>query len=141
MGKLLSIHISMDLSVNPSGSLSITLSPSAENLSKVSGNNGEKDVLHYQHGFPVKSPPIHATLVALFHALFIPAICTTCIKSVLHLFHALSVPSVHNHSLPMLLHPSMHHPFCLSICPMMNITKSQTNPLVLIMGRKTCLKS
>ena len=79
LGKLLSIHTKMDLSVNPSGSLSITLSPSAENLSKVPGNNGEKNVLHNQHGFPVNSPPIHASLVAPIHALFIQSICASCI--------------------------------------------------------------
>ena len=79
MGKLLSIHTSSDSSVNPLGSLSVTLSPSAENLSKFPSNNGEKNAENYLHEIPVK----------------VPTVCTSSVMSVVAPISASSVPSIH----------------------------------------------
>ena len=71
-GKLPSIHTSTDLSVNPSGSPSITSSPSAENLFKFLGKNGEKHMVNYLHEILVKSPSVHTpygtSVIAPVHA-------------------------------------------------------------------------
>ena len=53
LGKLPSVHTSSHLSVNPSGSLSSTPSPSAENLSKFPGNYRERNTLNYLHNIPL----------------------------------------------------------------------------------------
>ena len=45
----------MDLSIDPSGSLSINLSPSAEKPLKIP----EKHTANYLHEIPVKSPSVH----------------------------------------------------------------------------------
>ena len=55
--KFLSIHTSSDSSVDPSGSPSVTSSPSAENLSKTLGNHGEKNAVNYLHKIPVNHHP------------------------------------------------------------------------------------
>ena len=102
--QLLSVHTSFDSSVDPSGSLSITSSPSAENPLKIPCNHGEKMWL------------------------------ITCMKS--KLTHH---PSIHC-ALCLSLHLSMHHLFHPSINQTTNVRKSQTNSLVLIMGRKTLSK-
>ena len=80
LGKPLSVHTSLDLSVNPSGRLSVTLSPSAENLSKFPSNNQENHVVNYLHEIPVISPPIHTScimsVIAPIHDCpFCPSIC------------------------------------------------------------------
>ena len=76
----------MDSSVNPSGSLSITSSPSAEKPSKVSGPNGEKHVVSYLHEIPLKSPSIHTpygtSVIAPVCALSVPSVHTSYISSI-----------------------------------------------------------
>ena len=98
-GKLPSIHTSTDSSVNPSGSLSITSSPSTEKLSIIPGNNGEKHAVNYLHKILVKSPSIHTSygtpVIAPVHASSIPSIHTSYAMSVTALVCASSVPSVH----------------------------------------------
>ena len=100
---LLCIHTSMDWSVNPSGSPSVTLPPSPENPSKIPSNHGEKHAVNYLH-------------------------------------EILLILTIH-HALCLSLNPSVHCPFCPYICQTMNIRKSWMSSLVLIVGRKTCLKS
>ena len=78
-GKFLSIRISLDSSVSPSDSQSVTPSPSAENPSKFPGNNGEKNMVSYHHEIPVKIPTVH-TLSAM---------------SVIAPTSAMSIPSIH----------------------------------------------
>ena len=58
-GKLLSICTSTDSSVNPSGSPSITSSPSAENLLKIPGSNGENNAVNNLHKIPAISTSIY----------------------------------------------------------------------------------
>ena len=77
-GKLLSVCTSSDSSVNPSGSLSITLSPSAENSSKVASNHGENNTANYLHEILVKSPSIHPSCTMSVVA----PICASSIPSV-----------------------------------------------------------
>ena len=62
-GKFLSIHASSDSSVNPSGSPSVTPSLSAENPSKIPGNNGEKHTVNHLHESLVKIPTVHSSSV------------------------------------------------------------------------------
>ena len=105
-GKLPSICTSMDSSVDPSGSLSITLSPSVEKPSKIPGNNGEKHMVNYLHKIPVKSPSVHTpystSVIAPVHAFSVPSICTLYIPSIYTLYsssviapeHALSVEHI-----------------------------------------------
>ena len=97
----------MDSSVDPSGSLSITSSPSAEKPSKVPGTNGEKHVVHYLHEIPVKSLSIHtpygtsviapvcALSVPSIHPSYIPSIHTSYGSSVIAPVSALSDEHVH----------------------------------------------
>ena len=79
-GKLPSAHTSMDSSVDPSGSPSITLSPSAEKVSKILSNNGEKHVINYLHEIMVNSLSIHTlygmSVIPPVCASYIPSICT-----------------------------------------------------------------
>ena len=114
LGKLLSVHTSMHLSVDPSGSPSVTLSPSAANPSKsliVMGRNMQSITsMKSQLRFP---PSIHHTLCLSLH---LPMHCP---------FH----PYIH-HALCLLLHCL----FCPSIHLMMNVRKSWMNSPVLIMG-------
>ena len=103
LGKLPSIHTSMDSSVNPSVSLSITLSPSAVKPLKIPGNNGEKHILNYLHEITVKSPsvqtpygmsviaPVHASSIPSVHTSYIPCFDTLYVMSV----HASSIEHAH----------------------------------------------
>ena len=79
LGKILSIHTSLESSVNPSGSPSVTLSPSAENLLKFPSNHGEQNAGNYMDEIRVK----------------IPTVCTSSVASVIAPIHALTVPSIH----------------------------------------------
>ena len=99
MGKVPSVHTSTDLSVDPSGSPSITSSPSAEKPLKVPSNNGEKHVVNYLYEITVKSPSIH-TLYGM---------------SVIAPVHALSVPSIHTSYIPP-IHTSYILPVITTIC-------------------------
>ena len=58
LGKILSIHTSLESSVNPSGSPSVTLSPSAENLLKFPSNHGEQNAGNYMDEIRVKIPTV-----------------------------------------------------------------------------------
>ena len=78
LGKFLSIHTSSDSSVNQSGSLSITPSPTAENLSKFPSTDGEKNAVSYLHEIPVK----------------IPAVCSSSVMSVIAPISASSILSI-----------------------------------------------
>ena len=96
--KLLSIHPSSDLSVDPSGSPSITSPPSAENQSRFPGINGE-NVVNYLYKIPVISTSVCTScvmsVIAPIQSLSIPSICTLCIMSVIAPVHVLPILSVH----------------------------------------------
>ena len=79
LGNFLYFHTSLDSSVNPSGSLSVTPSLSAENLLKFPGNYGEKNAVNYLHEIPVNIPTVH----------------TSSVMSVITLISASYVPSIH----------------------------------------------
>ena len=79
LGNFLYVHTSLDSSVNPSGSLSVTPSLSAENLLKFPGNYREKNAVNYLHEIPVNIPTIH----------------TSSVVSVITLISASYVPSIH----------------------------------------------
>ena len=71
-GKLLSICTSLDFSVNPSGSLSVTPSLSAENLLKFPSNHGDENAVNYLHEIMVNIPAVHTSsvtpVIAAVHA-------------------------------------------------------------------------
>ena len=77
--KFPSVCTSSDSAVDPSGSPSITPSPSAENPSKIPGNHGKKSAVNYLHEILVIIPTLH----------------TSSVTSVIAPLSALSIPSVH----------------------------------------------
>ena len=119
LGKLPSIHTSMNSSVHYSDSPSISSSRSAANPSKFPCNYGEKNTVNYLHKNLVKSPSISTLYVTAFaapvHESSIQSICTSCIMSVIAPVHASSVQPIHTlcitsviaplHALPI---PSIH---------------------------------
>ena len=78
-GKFHSIHTSSYSSVNPPGSPSVTLSPSAENPLQFPCNHQEKTAVNYLHEILVKIPTVH----------------TLSVTSVIAPICAMSIPSVH----------------------------------------------
>ena len=102
----------MDSSVDPSGSLSITSSPSAGDPLKFPCNNGENSAVNYLAQSHGKNS----------HHLYIMAvIAPVCVLS-----FCLSICQMH-----LSLHPSVHSLFHLSIHQTTNIRKSQKNSPVL----------
>ena len=75
--KFLSVHTSSVLSVDPSGSLSVTSSPSAQNLSKFPSNIG-RNVVNYLHEILVIIPMVHTLSVKSVTA----PICASSIPSI-----------------------------------------------------------
>ena len=61
LGNFPSIHTLSDSSVDPSGSPSVSLSPSAENTSKFPSNHGEKNVPNCLHEILAKIPKVHSS--------------------------------------------------------------------------------
>ena len=119
LGKIPFIHTPMDSSVHHSHSLSVNLSPSAANPSKIPCNYGEKDAVNYLHEIPVKSAsvstsyimpfiaPVHASSIQSIHILCVMSVvapicassvqpvCTSCIMSVIAPVCALPILSIH----------------------------------------------
>ena len=77
--KFLSVCTSLDSSVNPSGSLLVTSSLSAENPLKFPDNHGEKKAVNELHEILVKSP----------------SVCTLLVMSIIAPVCVSSVPSIH----------------------------------------------
>ena len=118
-GKILSVHTSSDSSVNPSGRLSITSSPSAQNPSKIPCNHGENNTVNYLQNIPVKSPSMHTLYAMLYVPLIHDHMFHPSVHHLLRLSLHLSVHCLYNlsvhHMLCLSLHPSMHCPSHLSI--------------------------
>ena len=156
--KLHSICTSMDSSVDPSGSPSITSSPSAETLLKVPGNIGEKHAVNYLHEITVKSPSV-CTLYSTSVIGPSPCIiCTICLYIIWYICHC-THPCIICTICPCIMHyivhltclyimcyichytcQCIHHPFHPFIHQTTNVRNSWKNSTILIMGRKTHLK-
>ena len=103
-GKLPFVHASTASSVDPSVSPSITLSLSAEQLSKIPSNNGEKHAVNYLNEITVLSLPICTSygmsVTAPICALSIPSVHTPYGTTVIVPVHASSIPSIHTLYVP-----------------------------------------
>ena len=113
-GKLPSTHTSMDSSADPSGSPSITLSPSAENPSKIPCKNGDNDAVNYLHKIPVKSPTV-CTSYGTSHLCIIRSIHTYIMHYICHCTHPCIVHTIHPYIMHYICHctcPCIIHPIC-----------------------------